>query len=197
MRIQGNSFTENVYQLYQKNQSGTPQETTYWDLLQSTAADVHNSQQPKLQIWADYKEWKAQQPPRKLPESQGATEENIAYLRENFTGELSLFQRIEAVDTMREMGMITEDQMMNTLGFGVFTLYTLDTSKLIICEGAAGNDKYLYEWNIFFRDAPLMKANGLDALFELLDQQLRLDGDEDIAGRIESVLNRVTHKIPG
>lgn len=195
MRIQGNSFTENAYQLYQKNQSGTPQETTYRDLLQATAGDVRNSQRPRDRIWIDYQDWKARQPQRELPDSQGATEENIAYLRENFSGELTLFQRIEAVDTMREMGMITEDQMMKTLGFGVYSLYTVDTSKPVICTGAVGNDKYLHEWNIFFRDAPVMRADSLDALFELLDRQLRFDGEDDVAGRIGSVLNRVTRRI--
>ena len=77
MRVHGASFTENVYQLYQKNQT-TPQETTYQDLLQATAGEIQNAQEPKVQIWADYQNWKAQQPPRKLPESQGATEENMA-----------------------------------------------------------------------------------------------------------------------
>ncbi len=194
MRVHGASFTENVYQLYQKNQT-TPQETTYQDLLQATAGEIQNAQEPKVQIWADYQNWKAQQPPRKLPESQGATEENMAYLRENFTGELSLFQRIDALDTMREMGMITQDQMMSTLGFGTFSLYTVDPDKLIICTGAPGNEEYLHKWTQFFWGAPVMKSDSLEALFELLDEQLRFDGEEDVAGEIEDVLNRVTRKI--
>lgn len=195
MRIGNLSFTENVYNLYQKNQSGTPQETTYQDLLQAAVGDVQNAQQPRLQIWSDYQEWKRQQPARKVPNSLGSNDENIAYLRENFSGELSMFQRIEAVDTMREMGIITEDQMLKSLGFGVYSLYTVDMDNPIICTGAPGNDKYLHSWNLFFSGAPLVKADSLDALFELLDKQLRSDGEDDVAGKIQEVLDRVTHKV--
>ncbi len=195
MRIGNSSFTENVFNLYQKNQSGTPQETTYQDLLQAAVGDVQNAQEPRDQIWMDYQDWKERQPARKLPDSQGATDENIAYLRENFSGELSMFQRIEAVDTMREMGIITEDQMLKSLGFGIYSLYTVDMSKPIICTGAPGNDKYVHSWNLFFSGAPLMKADNLDALFELLEKQLRSDGEDDVAGKIQAVLNKVTQKV--
>lgn len=195
MRIGNSSFTENVYNLYQKNQSGTPQETTYQDLLQAAVGDVQNSQEPRLQIWSDYQEWKRQQPAHKVPNSLGCNDENIAYLRENFSGELSMFQRIEAVDTMREMGIISEDQMMKSLGFGVYSLYTVDMDNPIICTGAPGDDKYLHSWNLFFSGAPLVKADSLDALFELLDKQLQSDGEDNVAGKIQEVLNRVTRKV--
>ena len=116
MRIGNSSFTENVFNLYQKNQSGTPQETTYQDLLQAAVGDVQNAQEPRDQIWMDYQDWKERQPARKLPDSQGATDENIAYLRENFSG-------------------------------------------------------------------------------ELLEKQLRSDGEDDVAGKIQAVLNKVTQKV--
>ncbi len=106
-----------------------------------------------------------------------------------------MFQRIEAVDTMREMGIITEDQMMKSLGFGKYSLYTVDMDNPVICTGAPGNDQYLHSWNLFFSGSPLMKACDLDALFELLDSQLRFDGEADVAGRIQAVLDKVTHKV--
>ena len=106
MRVTRGSFTETMYQNYQKNQAGKAQENDYNNLLQAAAKGMKTANEPEIQIWVDYKDWKAQQPPRKLPESKGVTEENIAYLKANFSGELSLFQRIEAVDTMREMGML-------------------------------------------------------------------------------------------
>ena len=195
MRIGSLSFTENVYQLYQKNQSGKPQETTYQELLQAAVGDVQNAQEPRLQIWSDYQEWKKQQPAREVPNSQGSNDENIAFLRENFSGELSMFQRIEAVDTMREMGIITEEQMMKSLGFGVYSLYTVDMDNPIICTGAPGNDKYLHSWNLFFSGSPLMKADSLDALFELLDMQLRSDAETDVAGKTQRILDKVTRKV--
>ena len=194
MRIGGNSFTENVYQFYRKNQAGSFDGTRYSDLLQSSAGDVQNVADPEAQVWSDYQAWKSQQPPRKLPNSRGLTEENLAYLRENFSGELSLFQRIEAADTMREMGIITEDQMMNALGFGEHRFYTV-TSSLIV-EGSPEDSEYLHPWNFFFSGAPLMQANNLNGLFGLLDKQLKRDGEVDIAEQIQAVLNKTTRKIP-
>ena len=190
MRISGNSLTENAWQLYQKNQS-SPQETTFDDLLRAAKGDVQNAQEPRFQIWIDYQDWKSQQPERILPDSQGATDENLAYLLENFSGELSLFQRIEAVDTMREMGIITEDQMLSTLGFGVYSLTTVDmNSSGIICTGRAG-DRNLETWSRFFYGLPLMEASHLDDLFKLLDEHLRQTRADDIADEIREVLERV------
>ena len=192
MRVSSNSFTEDIYKLYQKNQS-SPQETTFNDLLKAAASDVQNAQEPRLQIWVDYQNWKSQQLPRQLPDSQGATDENIAYLLENFTGKLSLFQRIEAVDTMREMGIITEDQMMRTLGFGVYSLYKVPAGN-IICTGAAG-DRDLETWSSFFGGNPLMEACNLDDLFDLLDKQLRFTRDGGIVEKIQEVLDRVRQEV--
>ena len=194
MRVGSYSFTENVYQFYRKNQAGSSDETRYSDLLQLSAGDVQNVADPESQGWSDYQAWKSQQPARKLPNSRGLTEENLAYLRENFSGELSLFQRIEAADTMREMGIITEDQMMNALGFGEHRFYTV-TSPLIV-GGSPEDSEYLHPWNLFFNGAPLIQVNNLNGLFGLLDEQLRRDGEVDIAEQIKAILERTTHKIP-
>ena len=195
MRINSNSLTESVYRLYQKNQS-SPQETTFDDLLRSAAGDIQNAAEPKIQIWNDYQAWKSQQPKRTLPGSKGATEENIAYLREHFTGELSLYQRIEAVDTMREMGIITEEQMRNTIGIGPLSLKVVrPDDPAIVVTGPAG-DRNLEAWSSFFRGLPLMEATDLDALFKMVDNQLRFTKAGDIAEQIQAVLNKTTHRIP-
>ena len=41
-----------------------------------------------------------------------------------------------------------------------------------------------------------MQANNLNGLFELLDEQMRRDGEADIAEQIQAVLNKTTRKIP-
>ena len=195
MRINGNSFTESVYQLYQKNQT-SPQETTFNDLLRSAAGDIQNAAEPKIQIWNDYQAWKSQQPKRALPDSKGATEENIAYLREHFTGELSLYQRIEAVDTMREMGIITEEQMRNAIGIGPRSLKVVHPDDpAIVVTGPAG-DRNLQAWSSFFHGLPLLEATDLDALLKMVDDQLRFTKGTDVADEIQAVLDRTTHKIP-
>ncbi len=195
MRIGNMSFTENVYQYYTKNQTGNVQEISYEQLLQSSIGSTENANVPKFQIWSDYKEWKAQQPARELPDSQGVTEENLAYLKENFSGDLSIFQRIEAVDTMREMGMISEDQMMDTLGLCKLSLFTLDENALIISCGPTDTARKLGDWNLYMRDCPLFQAEDLDDLFELLDSHLRLHDEDDIAGNIQTILGRITRKV--
>ncbi len=192
MRVHGASFTENVYQLYQKNQT-TPQETTYQDLLQATAGEIQNAQEPKVQIWADYQNWKAQQPPRKLPESQGATEENMAYLRENFTGELSLFQRIDALDTMREMGILTREQMMDGLGLGGSLIRAGNTK--VIANGSPEAARELWAWGSFFADSPILQMDDLERLFQVLDDQLRINGEEETAQHIQSILEKLTRRV--
>lgn len=195
MQIGNMSFTENVYQYYTKNQAGNVQEVSYEQLLQSSIGSTENANVPKFQIWSDYKEWKAQQPARKLPDSQGITEENLAYLKENFSGNLSIFQRIEAVDTMREMGMISEDQMMDTLGLGKLSLFTLDENALIISCGPTDTARKLGDWNLYMRDCPLFQADDLDDLLKQLDTHLRLHKEDDIAGNIQRILDKIAYRV--
>ena len=195
MRISGNSFTESAYQLYQKNQS-SPQETTFNDLLRAAAGDMQNAKEPKLQLWNDYNAWKSQQPPRILPDSYGATEENLAYLLENYTGELSMFQRIEAVDTMREMGILTKDQMMDALGLGEFTVVPVPMSN-VACAGGVAGDYNMQAWSSFFYLLPLTRMNDLDELFEVMDRQLRANRAEDVAEEIREVLESIRQEVRG
>ena len=199
MRISGNSLTESAWQLYQKNQS-TPQETTFDDLLRSVKGDVQNATDPKAQIWSDYQAWKSQQPKRVLPDSKGATKENLAYLLEHFTGDkkagaLSLYQRMEAIDTMREMGIITEEQMKDCFGIGTFPLKTIDMNDPGIYVMGTVGDHNMSTWSTFFLNLPLMKASCLDDLFKLVDDQLRFTRAGDQAAEIREILERVRQEI--
>ena len=199
MRISGNSFAYNAYQLYQKNQSSPQTTATFNDLLRATAGDVQNAKDPKAQLWADYQAWKAQQPPRILPDSYGITEENIAYLLENFagdekTGELSLYQRMDMIDTMREMGIISEEQMRDCFGIGERSGSFIDGNdpNPIL---HLGPDRDLGSWISFFWTTPLMKAFDIDDVFEALNAQLQFTRDNDLANEIKEVLERVRQEI--
>ena len=200
MRVSSNSFTEDVYQLYKKNQTSGVQKTTFDDLLKAASGDVQNAEDPKLQLWADYQAWKSQQPPRQLPDSKGASEENLAYLLENFTGdkktgELSLYQRMEMIDIMREMGIITEDQMKDALGIGTRSLKVFDmNSPAIVVVGPIG-DHNLDTWSSFFTHLPLMDARNLDDMLKVLDGQLRGTRAGDLADEIREVLDRVRQSV--
>ena len=132
-----------------------------------------------------------------MPDSKGATEENLTYLLEHFTGdkktgELSLFQRMEAIDTMREMGIITEEQMKDCFGIGTHTLKTIDINDPRTCYAIVGIREDPYgNWTTFFLHLPLMKANCLDDVFKLVDDQLRFTRAGDQAAEIRAVLERV------
>ena len=199
MRISGNSLTEWVNQHYQKNQT-SPQPTSFDDLLQTAKRDVQNAASsgciqeghfanPNMQILFDYEQWKSQQPERVLPDSQGATEENLAYLLENFSGELSLFQRMEAIDTMREMGIITYKQMYEAFGLDL-TLVEMPKNGIVVTELESGRNM---EIPVF--EHPLMDASDLDDLFEILDRLLRGDTAEDLANDLQEAFDRVKQAI--
>ena len=198
MRISGNSLTESAWQLYQQYQT-TGSQTTFNDLLRTATGDVQNATDPKAQIWSDYQAWKSQQPKRVLPDSKGATEENLTYLLEHFTGdkrtgELSLFQRIEVVDTMREMGILTQEEMMNVLGLGKSGLVIGgkigDPPKGVYL--GLGDDYQMHEWSNVLHHLPLSRMNNLNDLFETVDIMLRGISAEGTAAEIREVLERVS-----
>ena len=199
MRIGGNSLTESTWQLDQKNQTSGVQQTTFNDLLRSATGDVQNATDPKAQIWSDYQAWKSQQPKRVLPDSKGATEENLTYVLEHFTGdkktgELSLFQRIEVLDTMREMGILTQEEMMNVLGLGKSGLVIGgkigDPPKGVYL--GLGDDYQMHEWSNVLHHLPLSRMNNLNDLFETVDIMLRGTSAEGTAAEIREVLERVS-----
>ena len=203
MRITSNSFTMDLSQLYQKNQTSGTQPTSFDDLLRAAKRDVQSAAasgnvqeghfaNPNMQIISDYEQWKSQQPERILPDSQGATEENLAYLLENFSGELSLFQRMEAVDTRREMGIITEKQMYEAFGID-FTLVAAPKSCIEVTELESGRN--MEASNSSFSEHPLMDARYLDEIFEILDRLLRGDTAEDLANDLQEAFDRVKQAI--
>ena len=63
-----------------------------------------------MQFEDDYKAWKAGRPELALPEAQGWTEENLAFLKEHYAGDLSAFEAYDALETMRRMGVISQKE---------------------------------------------------------------------------------------
>ena len=202
MRVGSNSLTESAYQLYQRNQS-SPQPTSFDDLLRAAASNTPKmtasghfegkAVDPHFEILFQYTQWKKQQPERVLPDSQGATEENLAYLLENFSGELSPFQCIDVVDTMYEMGILTKEQMYAALGLD-FTLVAVDPNCTIIA-GPLESGRSMELWRSSFSEHPLANAQYLDDLLEILDRILRGDSAEDIANDLQEAFDKVKQKV--
>lgn len=204
MRV-GSSFTEKAYEYYKQNQQG--KDTRFFDWggalsrLNLASAPVQEGpfgQNPASQILEDYEAWKAAQPPRELPGSQGATEENKAYLREHFSGRLDMFQRLDAADTMVEMGILTRDQMLEGLGLGKLMLRTISVDgPFIVSVGPVGHDPRLDAFTDFFWGAPVMQADTLDSLFRVLETGMKFFSKKyDTADEVRVLLGQLTGRVP-
>ncbi len=194
MPISGLSISEKMWSFYTSNQRGDCPVTSFDQIKNSSTYDTTNAEDPSKQLLDDYRTWKAEQPPRNLPDSKGATEDNLKYLRQHFQGELSLFQRIDAVDTMREMGIITEDQMMDALSLGDSKMRFLRLCDAGLVDGGVNFDAKLDKWTDYFSMSSIGWANNLSKIFELLNSSLRFSGKVDLAEEIQSALNQVTSK---
>ena len=199
MQVTGSSFTEKVYQYYQQNQQGRDTSSVTWRgmLSQAWGGALTEPEDPTQQILSDYEAWRAQQPPRNLPGSQGATEENKAYLREHYSGRLGLFERLDAADTMVEMGILSREQMLQSLGFGTLQRLTIDgRPPLILSVGPVDRDRRFDAWSNFFYNTPLMRADTLSLLFQELDSSLAFFGKkDDTAAEVRAVLGQLTHRV--
>lgn len=201
MNIGKYSLTENLWAFYRANQSGNFAKTSFNTIAGDSKSpigssyDISSVLEPKDQILSDYRNWKSQKPDVILPLSRGATPENFEYLEKRYGSRtLSLFERIEAVDTMRELGIIDESQMLDALGLGKSGSRILSSENFGLVRLGANNDAQLDEWSNYFAMSPFGWADNLSKLFELVDTRLRLDGETDIAEEIQNVLNQVTNK---
>ncbi len=172
---------------------------SFRDLMTRTTAGIMSDPgDPKKQLMNDYYEWKKMQPPQHLPDSVGKTEENLAYLRQHFSGKkLSVFDKIYALDTMREMGMITEDDMLHTIGVkGDICVVNNNKAGLGFCWPIA-NEGSSARWMNFFMDSSMTDCDTLEELFHKVDCIIKAYArmeQRDPAQEIESVLNVLTSR---
>jgi len=202
MNIGSYSLTENMWNFYRANQVGDYQKTSFRQMAGKSESPLGSSYdladvlEPRLQIMQDYRGWKAKRPFTALPLSRGRTAENFEYLEKKYGSKrLTVFERIEAMDTMRELGMIDENQMLDALGLGENSSQVLsDKYSPDSYTTGINHDAKLDEWTEFFAMSSIGWADTLPKLFELLNARLRFDGEEDLAEEIQSVLNQVTSK---
>lgn len=127
------------------------------------------------ELMTGYREWKAQRPSQTLPDAQGLTAENISYLREQYSGKLSTFQKIEALDVLRQMGIITWQQEDEALGRNMKSISKdVTITVLPLDEGNdTPSDKMLNDsWLEQFRQQTLVlsKTQNLDMLLEWVNK---------------------------
>ena len=131
---------------------------------------------PYMKLLDSYQEWKAQQPPQERPDSWGPTEENLAYLKEHYTGDLSWEERVDALETMVQMGVITREQEGDARG-GAVVCGTWEEIKPILEKQAERvmKEYYAYQsggWDACFQDWEMSKFKTADDLFAWLDKIL-------------------------
>ena len=113
-----------------------------------------------------------------LPSGQGATEENMAYLRERYSGELSWVERVDMLNTMMDMGVITREQRNSAYGDDTVVL-TPDMTQAEITatiEAHRKNDPWNQDWNVYFSEDPVNTFKTADDVFSWLGQVL--DGEK-------------------
>ena len=52
-----------------------------------------------------------------------------------------------------------------------------------------------WAWSSFFADSPIMQMDDLETLFKVLDDQLRINGEEEAAKHIQSILDKITRRV--
>ena len=87
-----------------------------------------------------------------------------------------MFQRLDAADTMVEMGILSRDQMLESLGLGDFQLRCIRMDgPAIVCNGPVGRDQRFDPWTNFFSTAPMMRANTLGQLLDGVKKHFSLE----------------------
>lgn len=112
-----------------------------------------------MQFVEDYKAWKTRQPVEPLPDSLGWTEENLAFLQERYSGSLSSFEIYDALETMREMGILSEKAENCATGSHAVVMH-MEGGVYKARVGADSKEAWLHG----FDEAPMTGFHSLDGI---------------------------------
>ncbi len=132
---------------------------------------------PYRQLMYDYEDWKKTQPELELPDSKGWTEENLAFLREHYSGDLSMFEVVDAVETMYSMGAMSWNEH-NWVSNS--PMVALSPDFLGVHRLADGYDSSEFD-NGAWRASPLVGFFTLDDIFSWLEEFRKEDHPEVIS----------------
>jgi len=137
----------------------------------------YQSASPYIRLMEQYDRWKAQLPEQEaaaLPDSTGLTEDNIAYLKDRYSGELTWMEREDALDTMVKMGIINNQQKfsahggsLSSLAAGSFAIAGGTEPIEVNLDAEIQNDFNRYDplerdWNVLFEDTPIVGFSTID-----------------------------------
>ena len=112
-----------------------------------------------MQFKDDYRAWKAGQPEAILPDSQGWTEENLTFLQKRYAGDLSAFEIYDALDAMKELGILSEKGLRCAEGT---TMVRLDMKSGVFQTSVDPDSKAA--WLHGFDEAPMAGFHRLEDL---------------------------------
>lgn len=131
---------------------------------------------PYCRLMNSYRWWKERQPAQELPGSQGRTAENIAYLRERYAGDLSWEERVDALETMEQMGVVTREQKWEAMGSKEIVIHLIkqpDGSLVPDHEPmelyAFDETKFAHDWNTAFKNDPFAKFTNIESILAWAD----------------------------
>lgn len=120
-----------------------------------------------MQFMEDYRAWKAGQPELALPDSRGWTEENLAFLKEHYAGDLSAFEVYDALETMRRMGAISQKEQNYATGS---TMIAIDLSDIDHCVIVRDSTDPRDLWLGSFHKAPMVGFRDLEDIFSWVEE---------------------------
>ncbi|MCI8738607.1 MAG: hypothetical protein HFG10_00645 [Oscillibacter sp.] len=120
-----------------------------------------------MQFKEDYRAWKAGQPELVLPDSRGWTEENLAFLKEHYSGDLSAFEAYDALETMRRMGVISQKEENYATGSTMIAIDPSDINQCIIVRDSADPRDL---WLGGFHKAPMAGFRDLEDILSWVEE---------------------------
>lgn len=119
------------------------------------------------QQWERWREQMEEDPDAGLPEGSGWTEENVAYLKGRYGGELTWVEREDALETMRKMGLISGNQASMAHGGGLQCSETLqpllDNFVSAYRTGELNSEDPLErDWEVLFKGTPIVGFRRID-----------------------------------
>lgn len=178
VRTSGDKTFEMLMSIGQKEKTAQAEKPETVELTAATGDGTYSGLSRFLTMMGDYRQWKSEQPDSALPQSLGSEGANLAWLREHFSGELDAFGVIDAVESMRSMGLLSREERNSIYGieFTVVKVTELVSCMQILPAG------YGSLWGNRFEDAPSMEFHSLQ---DLLDWLGRFRGQSSLSWELQ------------
>lgn len=141
------------------------------EVWSSGPAGYSSTSSPYMRLSESYERWKAQMSGEDpLPDSKGLTEENLAYLREHYSGELGWEERMDALNTMQRMGILSSNQVQQACGGGMATMSFGAMQTTITMTPLQQSNPWETNWDVLFKGTPIAGFHTLDDILSWVDK---------------------------